>query len=57
MHTVFAALDIQAFEKALTRWVLAQGVADLGRRVAHLDGKALRGTQGHQLPGVQVLAA
>lgn len=57
LHTVFAGLDIPAFEAALTAWVLAQGVADLARRVVHLDGKKLRGSQGHQLPGVHLLAA
>jgi hypothetical protein len=57
LHTVFAGLDIPAFEAALTAWVLAQGVADLGQRVLHLDGKRLRGSQGHQLPGVHLLAA
>jgi hypothetical protein len=41
----------------LTRWILAQGVADLEQRVVAIDGKALRGSQGHQLPGVHLLAA
>src|SRR5262245_25611194 len=39
LHTVFAGLNVPAFEAALTAWVLAQGVADLQRRVLHLDGK------------------
>ena len=38
LHTVFAALDVRAFEKALTAWVLAQGVADLEQRLVALDG-------------------
>lgn len=57
LHTVFAALDVTAFEAALTRWVLARGVADLEQRVVAIDGKTLRGSQGHQLPGVHLLAA
>jgi hypothetical protein len=57
LHTVFAGLDIPAFEAALTAWVLAQGAADLDQRVLHLDGKKLRGSQGHLLPGVHLLAA
>jgi hypothetical protein len=57
LHTVFAALDVAAFEAALTRWVVARGVADLGQRVVAIDGKTLRGSQGHQLPGVHLLAA
>src|SRR5207248_1883222 len=56
LHTVFAALDLAAFEAALTRWIWARGVGDLGERTVVLDGKALRGSQGHQLPGVHLLA-
>ena len=57
LHTVLAGLPARVFEAALTRWILAQGVTDLERRVVALDGKALRGSQGHQLPGVHLLAA
>jgi hypothetical protein len=57
LHTLLAALPAAVFEAALSRWVLAQGVADLGQRVVAIDGKTLRGTQGHQLPGVHLLAA
>ena len=57
MHTVFAALDVSAFEAVLTRWICAQGVCDLAERIVALDGKTLRGSQGHQLPGVHLLAA
>lgn len=57
LHTVLAALPAQVLEAALTRWILAQGVADLDRRLVAIDGKTLRGSQGHQLPGVHLLAA
>lgn len=57
LHTLLAALPARVFEAALTRWILAQGVTDLQRRVVALDGKTLRGSQGHQLPGVHLLAA
>jgi hypothetical protein len=57
LHTLLAALGAAAFEAALTRWILARGIADLPERVMALDGKALRGSQGHQLPGVHLLAA
>jgi DDE_Tnp_1-associated/Transposase DDE domain len=57
LHTLLAALSAPVFEAALTRWILAQGVTDLERRVVALDGKTLRGTQGHRLPGVHLLAA
>jgi hypothetical protein len=57
LHTLLAALPAAVFEAALTRWILAQGVTDLDERVVALDGKTLRGSQGHQLPGVHLLAA
>jgi hypothetical protein len=57
LHTLLAALPAQVFEAALTRWILAQGVTDLERRVVAIDGKTLRGSRGHQLPGVHLLAA
>jgi hypothetical protein len=57
LHTLLAALPAAAFEAALTRWILTQGVTDLEQRVVALDGKTLRGSQGHQLPGVHLLAA
>jgi hypothetical protein len=57
LHTVLANLPARVFEAALTRWILARGVDDLQRRVVAIDGKALRGSQGHQLPGVHPLAA
>lgn len=56
LHTVFAQLDVARFEAALTTWVRMAGFDDLAERVAHLDGKRLRGSQGHQLPGVHLLA-
>jgi hypothetical protein len=57
LHTLLAALPAAVFEAALTRWILAQGGTDLPRRVVAIDGKTLRGSQGHQLPGVPLLAA
>jgi len=56
LHTVFAKLDVARFEAALTAWVRAAGFDDLDERVVHLDGKRLRGSQGHRLPGVHLLA-
>jgi hypothetical protein len=56
LHTLLAALPAAAFEAALTRWVLARGVTGLEQRVVALDGKSLWGSQGHQLPGVHLLA-
>ena len=56
LHTVFAGLDVTRFEAVLTAWVRAAGFDDLDEKVLHLDGKRLRGSQGHQLPGVHLLA-
>lgn len=57
LHTLLAALPAAVFEAALTRWILAQGVTDLEQRAVAPDGKTLRGSQGHQLPGVHLVAA
>ena len=57
LHTLLAALPAVALEAASTRWILAQGVTDLQERTVALDGKTLRGSRGHQLPGVHLLAA
>jgi hypothetical protein len=56
LHYLFAALDRRAFERAVRRWT-DQQVGHKGWRAVSLDGKTLRGTQGHELPGVHVLAA
>jgi hypothetical protein len=55
LHYLFARLDGQAFEKGLSRWAAGRG--QVGWKAVHLDGKSLRGTQGHLVPGVMVLAA
>lgn len=57
LHFVFTRLDVRLFEAALTSWILARGVGDLERRQVAIDGKALRGSHGDQLPGVHLLAA
>jgi hypothetical protein len=55
-------LDRQAFEAALSRWAggWEGGVPrpdELPLEVTPIDGKALRGSQGHEVPGVHLLAA
>jgi hypothetical protein len=50
LHYLFAALDRRAFERAIRRWTDQQA----GRKdwqAVSLDGKTLRGTQGHEMPG------
>lgn len=55
LHYLFAALDRKAFERAIRRWTAGRAAA--GWASMSLDGKTLRGTQGHELPGVHLLAA
>ena len=56
LHYLFKAMDRKAFEAAVRRW--ARGRCDAaGWQAVHIDGKALRGIQGHEVPGVHLLAA
>lgn len=55
LHDLFVELDLEAFEGALRHWRDARAME--GWKVVSLDGKRLRGTQGHPLPGVHILAA
>lgn len=58
LHNVLKSLDVSAFEAALARWLAqAQPPAKGSRQAVAMDGKTLRGSQGHQLPGVHLLAA
>ena len=55
LHNLFIALDRKAFERAIRRWTAGRVAA--GWQSVSLDGKTLRGVQGHQVPGVHLLAA
>ena len=55
LHQVFSRLDREAFERELGRWLQERGLSE-GEAVA-IDGKALRGIHGDQLPGVHLVAA
>ena len=55
-HYLFAALDREAFEAAIRRRARGR-CSSAGWEALHVDGKELRGTQGHEVPGVRVLAA
>jgi hypothetical protein len=55
LHYLFAALDRKAFERAIRRWTAGRVTA--GWQSVSLDGKTLRGVQGHHVPGVHLLAA
>jgi hypothetical protein len=54
LHLVLRDLDAAAFETALGQWA----GANLGQEdVIAIDGKALRGIHGEELPGVRLVAA
>ena len=55
LHRVFKALDAEAFEAVLARWAQS-ALGERGEAIA-LDGKALRGIHGEELPGVRLVAA
>jgi DDE_Tnp_1-associated len=52
---VFKDLDVAAFEAAVSQWAVQQ-LGDRGEAIA-IDGKALRGIHGEELPGVRLVAA
>jgi hypothetical protein len=56
-HYLFKAIDIRAFEAALTTWLLAQLPADQAQPMVNIDGKALRGSRCGTVPGVHLVAA
>ena len=55
LHHLFRRLDVEAFESALGRW--AQESMGEGEATIAIDGKALRGIHGEELPGVRLVAA
>lgn len=56
VFNVLRDMDRGAFEGALRRWTRGR-CASAGWEAVHIDGKTLRGIQGHEIPGVHVLAA
>jgi hypothetical protein len=55
LHYLFTGLDRNSFEAAIRTWLGAQ--QEQGWSSVSIDGKTLRGTQGHEIPGVHLLAA
>jgi hypothetical protein len=53
---VFRALDIDAFEAALSRWIASRRPAG-EQRVVSLDGKTARGSKDGEAPGQHLVAA
>lgn len=56
LHYLFKALDRAAFEAAIRRRARGR-CSSAGWEALHVDGKTLRGTRGHELAGVHLLAA
>jgi hypothetical protein len=54
VHYVFKRLQVQAFEAELQAW--AAQTLDTRTQQLVLDGKALRGIHGEELPGVRLVA-
>jgi hypothetical protein len=55
LHYLFARLDREKFEGAIRKWLGVQ--RSQGWTTLSVDGKTLRGTQGHEIAGVHLLAA
>lgn len=54
LHELFKRLDVEEFEEAVAAW----SQSHLGSKEAiAVDGKALRGIHGEELPGVHLVAA
>jgi hypothetical protein len=54
LHYVFKRLDVGAFETELQRW--AAQMLDARTQQVVVDGKALRGIHGEELPGIRLVA-
>jgi hypothetical protein len=54
LHYAFKRLDVAGFEAALQAWATA--VLGPTHRQLVLDGKALRGLHGEELPGIRLVA-
>jgi hypothetical protein len=55
LHYLFTRLDHSQFEAAIRKWLRSQQAQ--GWTTLSVDGKTLRGVQGHEIPGVHLLAA
>lgn len=55
LSEILRALDIDAFESVVSRWLQAQAIGHGWTAIA-IDGKSLRGSTGEQLPAVHLVA-
>ena len=56
LHNVFSRLDADAFERVLGEWFSTLSETAQQEAIA-IDGKALRGIHGEELPGVKLVSA
>jgi len=56
LHYLFKAMSAKRFEKSIGQWIRGRRKV-AGWKAVSVDGKELRGTQGHELPGVRLLSA
>lgn len=56
LHNVFSRLDADAFERVLGEWFSTLLETTQQEAIA-IDGKALRGIHGEELPGVKLVSA
>jgi hypothetical protein len=54
LHRIFSALDVVAFEAALSQWLVRLGLEPA--EPLAVDGKSLRGIHGEELPGVHLVS-
>ena len=55
LHKVFSSMDSDVFESVLGEWIEPR--LGTGEEAIAIDGKALRGIHGDQIPGVRLVAA
>lgn len=56
LHKVFSSMDSDAFERVLGEWFESRLETTQQEAIA-IDGKALRGIHGEELPGVRLVSA
>ena len=55
LHKVFSSMDVDAFESVLEVWI--ESHLGEGQEAIPIDGKALRGIHGDEIPGVRLVSA
>ena len=55
LHKVFSSMDVDAFESVLGEWIESQLGSE--QEAIAIDGKALRGIHGDEIPGVRLVSA